>query len=392
MSGSGTRDVANLGIDGLDDILVGGFTRDRLYLVEGVPGSGKTTLAMQFLLAGAAAGEPVLYVTLSETDEELHSDRRIARLEARRRAHPRELIPSEDELEPDEQNTMFHPSEVELARDHEAHPRRRRRDQADALRLRLAVGAASARRQRAALSPADPRAQAVLRRRGMHGPAARRPDGDRSRPAGAEHRPRRRAARAAEPRIRRGAPPAARREVPRRAIPRRLSRLRDPARRHWRSSRGSSPRNTAGRCRRAQKLPSGIRELDSLLGGGIEHGTSTLIVGARGHRQVDARRAVRRRRGTARHARGAVHLRREPADVAHARRARSASISRGIVDAGTVTLQQVDPAELSPGEFVHAIRVAVDDGTRRSSSSTASTAISTRCPRSVSSRSSCTSC
>ena len=51
------RSVASTNIPGLDDILAGGFTRNRLYLVEGVPGSGKTTLALQFLLAGAARGE-----------------------------------------------------------------------------------------------------------------------------------------------------------------------------------------------------------------------------------------------------------------------------------------------------------------------------------------------
>ncbi len=50
------RDTASTGIAGLDDILTGGFTRNRLFLVEGVPGSGKTTLALQFLIAGAARG------------------------------------------------------------------------------------------------------------------------------------------------------------------------------------------------------------------------------------------------------------------------------------------------------------------------------------------------
>src|SRR6516162_719517 len=116
MSDSGKRaprEVANVGIDGLDDILLGGFTRDRLFLVEGMPGSGKTTLAMQFLLSGAAAGEPVLYVTLSETADEL---RAIAESHGWNLdgVHLRELIPSEDELETSEQNTLFHPSELEL--------------------------------------------------------------------------------------------------------------------------------------------------------------------------------------------------------------------------------------------------------------------------------------
>ena len=108
------RSKASSGVAGLDDILSGGFTRRRLFLVEGMPGTGKTTLAMQYLMAGAAAGESVLYVTLSETEEEL-------RAVAESHGWPldgiaiRELTPSEGALDLDEQNTMFHPSEIELA-------------------------------------------------------------------------------------------------------------------------------------------------------------------------------------------------------------------------------------------------------------------------------------
>ena len=108
------RQVASTGVAGLDDILAGGLTRRRVYLIEGVPGSGKTTLALQFLIAGAKAGEPVLYITLSETEEELRSvaDSHGWQLDG---ITIRELTPPEAALDSDEQNTMFHPSEVELA-------------------------------------------------------------------------------------------------------------------------------------------------------------------------------------------------------------------------------------------------------------------------------------
>jgi len=62
---------ASTGIPGLDEVLCGGFPKQRLYLIHGTPGVGKTTLAMQFLLQGVKEGESGLYITLSETQEEL---------------------------------------------------------------------------------------------------------------------------------------------------------------------------------------------------------------------------------------------------------------------------------------------------------------------------------
>ncbi len=102
-----------MGIEGFDSVLSGGLQPNRVYLVEGIPGAGKTTLALQFLLEGVRRGEPVLYVTLSETAEELAM---VAAshgwtLDGMR---VRELMPSEQSLDPEQQYTMFHPSEVEL--------------------------------------------------------------------------------------------------------------------------------------------------------------------------------------------------------------------------------------------------------------------------------------
>jgi circadian clock protein KaiC len=106
--------LASSGIPGLDDILAGGFTSGRLFLIEGVPGSGKTTLALQFLLEGVRRNEPVLYVTLSESEDEIKAvaESHGWRLDG---VAIREVIPSERTLASDEQYTMFHPAEVELS-------------------------------------------------------------------------------------------------------------------------------------------------------------------------------------------------------------------------------------------------------------------------------------
>src|SRR6188472_4469282 len=92
------------GIAGFDDIIGGGFTRDRLYLIEGNPGSGKTTFALQYLLEGARLGERGLYITLSETAEELRAvaDSHGWSLDG---VDLIELIASNDSLTPDSQYT-----------------------------------------------------------------------------------------------------------------------------------------------------------------------------------------------------------------------------------------------------------------------------------------------
>ena len=105
--------LAKIGIAGLDDILAGGLTPNRLYLIDGDPGSGKTTVALQFLMQGADAGETTLYVTLAESAQELVA---VAASHgwSLENINLLEIIPGGDALSTDEQITMFHPSEVEL--------------------------------------------------------------------------------------------------------------------------------------------------------------------------------------------------------------------------------------------------------------------------------------
>jgi circadian clock protein KaiC len=107
-----SADLAATGIPGLDHVLGGGLPAHHVFLIEGAPGSGKTTLALQFLLEGVARGERTLYVTLAETRNELD---KVAQshgwqLEG---MEVLELTPPDEVLQPETQYTVFHPSEVE---------------------------------------------------------------------------------------------------------------------------------------------------------------------------------------------------------------------------------------------------------------------------------------
>src|SRR6266516_226537 len=103
------------GVEGLDDILAGGLPRGCFCLIQGDPGSGKTTLALQFLLEGLRRGEKVFYITLSETRQELLQ---VARSHGWSidKIHVLDLSAIENLLRPEAQTTVFHPSEVELTK------------------------------------------------------------------------------------------------------------------------------------------------------------------------------------------------------------------------------------------------------------------------------------
>ena len=104
---------ASMGISGLDDILGGGLPKDHLYLIQGKPGTGKTTLALQFLLEGSRKSEKVLYITFSETKAELDAVAEshgwdISEISILELSAISSQVGSSTQ-------TLFHPAEVELS-------------------------------------------------------------------------------------------------------------------------------------------------------------------------------------------------------------------------------------------------------------------------------------
>ena len=147
----------------MDDVIGGGFHRGRAFLLEGEPGTGKTTIALQFLLTGVAQDERCLYITLSETEDELRAsaeshDLSIDGLDTLRTHSPENL------LDEDQQQSLLYSSDLELGettkRIFEAFERLQpTRVVVDSLSEIRAVGA-----KLTALSAPDPRAEALLSR------------------------------------------------------------------------------------------------------------------------------------------------------------------------------------------------------------------------------------
>jgi circadian clock protein KaiC len=107
-------DQAATGVFGLDDVLQGGLSRGHVFLLEGEPGAGKTTIALQFLLEGAKAGENCLYITLSETEAELRGGAESHGWTLGPKITVFELIPPESLLDPSQQQSLLYSSDLEL--------------------------------------------------------------------------------------------------------------------------------------------------------------------------------------------------------------------------------------------------------------------------------------
>jgi circadian clock protein KaiC len=114
MNDTGHWAKARVGIPGLDDILLGGLRRDRLFLIEGSPGTGKTTLGLQFLLEGARNQEKGLYITLSETEEELRETATGHGWSLDNDIVIFELAPPESLLDKKQQQSLLYSSDLEL--------------------------------------------------------------------------------------------------------------------------------------------------------------------------------------------------------------------------------------------------------------------------------------
>jgi circadian clock protein KaiC len=355
------RPKINTGVSGLDEILYGGFPANRLYLLQGEPGTGKTTLALQFLLEGRARGEHCLYVTLSETKDEL-GDVAESHGWSLQGIDLYELESTAQRLKPEEEYTVFRPEDVELADTmrevyeyvERVRPSRVVFDSLSEMRL-LARDPLRYRRQILTLKQFfTGRKCTVLLLDDM---------------TGTDHDLQLQS-------ISHGV-----------VILGRLGREYGISRRQLNvlKLRGSPfqdgyhdyvivrgglvvfPRLVAAVHRGSQErstFPSGIPELDGQLGGGLHRGTNTLISGPAGSGKSTIT-ALYLRAAAERGEHAVAYLFEESPGILLDRMAALNLDLRPHVASGVVRIQQIDPAELCPGQFVHQLTKDVEEAKAR---------------------------
>jgi circadian clock protein KaiC len=350
------------GIEGLDYVLRGGFPRHRLYLVQGNPGVGKTTLALQFLLEGAARGETCLYITLSETKDEL-----IGVAESHHWSLAPltifELSAMEQQLAQSAQNTLFHPSDVELTKTTQlllaevdrVKPSRVVLDSLSELRL-LAESPLRYRRQMLAFKQFFAGRQCTV---------LMLDDEHASETADLQVRS-----------IAHGVVTLDKRQADYGVQRRRVTvdklrgvKFREGSHDYLIETGGIQvfPRLVAAEHHKTFNegpASSGIKELDQLLGGGLDRGTSNLILGPAG----TGKSAIAHQHAIAAAKRGEHSLLFAFDENSKIILRRSGAIGMPLqkyIASGHIKLRQIDPTELSPGEFAHSIkRAVVQDGIR----------------------------
>lgn len=346
---------AGFGIPGMDDILAGGLERERVYLLEGAPGTGKTTAAMRFLLEGVRAGEAGLYITLSETEEELRGTAKSHgwSLEG---VSIFELVPPESLLDEQQQQSLLYSSDLELGETtrmifeavESATPRRVVIDSLSEIRL-LAQSSLRYRRQVLALKHYFAKHGATVlllddlttdvNDKTVHSVAHGVIQLQELAPEyGAERR-----------RVR--------------IIKYRGRRFRGGYHDFTIKTGGLEvyPRIVASEHHTAfsrSPISSGVVELDALLGGGLERGSSALILGPAGTGKSlfainFAVAAVQRGE------KAALFIFDEELGLLYDRMLNLGIDLRSMEETGSLIIEQVDAAELSPGEFASRVRDCV---------------------------------
>src|SRR5438094_4336851 len=348
------------GVEGLDDILAGGLPRNCFYLVQGDPGSGKTTLALQFLLEGVRRGEKVFYITLSETREELLHV-------ARSHGWSIDKIPLldlsvvENLLRPEAQTTVFHPSEVELTKVSQlllnevrkVRPNRVAFDSLSEFRLTTATHLRY-RRQRLMLKQqfAQMKSTVLLLDDRMGKQAVIDPhvlslthgvlEMEQLSPDYGTSRRRLRISKLRAVKFREGYHDYIIATGGLRVFPRMIAAEHHSKFRH-------------------EPVSSGIKQLDRLCGGGLDRGTTTLILGpaGTGKSMLVLQYAVQMaKKGE----RSMIFMFDETRSVMLSRAKALGFNLEKAIERGAITVQQVDPAELSPGEFAIRILRGVEAG------------------------------